>query len=217
MRLTQTELSERREKIIHNAFLLFCKYGIEAVTLTEIASQSNVGRSAIFRYFESKDKLVLEAFIELWDTIMSNEKSAVEQIKGYDDLSGYEQIRRWVEQFRDLDKKHDDFVLFSYEAKLYLLRHNIKLNREQQEAMMHAIREPCIAALDKGKADGSITAKDSSEDLFYTIWGAVRGYIVKIVIYGRLYGADSPWESRYMILEDAIMRSLCSDWSARGL
>lgn len=132
-------------------------------------------------------------------------------------MSGYEQIRFWVDCLRALDKKHDDFILFSYEAKLYFLRRNIKLNREQQDGMLRAIRAPCIAALEKGKADGSITAKNDSEDLFYSIWGAICGYIVKIVIYGALYGADSPWESRYSTLKNGIMRSLCSDWASRGL
>lgn len=211
MRLTQSELYERQETIIHNAFTLFCKYGIEAVTLTEISKQSNVGRSAIFRYFESKDNLVLEAFIELWDTIMDDVKASVESVQGYPDLSGYEQIRLWIEHFRILDTEHDDFLLFSYEAKMYFLRRGMTLNKVQQDAMMHAIREPCIAALDKGKADGSITVKDSSEDLFYAVWGSIRGYLVKIVIYGRLYGTDSPWESRYHTLEHAILRSLCPD------
>lgn len=217
MRLTQPEIYKRRETIIHTAFLLFCKYGIEAVTLSEIAKQSNVGRSAIFRYFESKENLILEAFLELWDTIMSDCKESVEAVQSYSELSGYEQIKLWIERFRSLDKDHSDFILFSYEAKLYLLRQEIQLSKTQQDAMMHAIKDPCIAALNKGKADGSITAKDSSEDLFYAIWGAVRGYIVKIVIYDKLYGADSPWESRYPILENAILRSMCSDWDTRGI
>lgn len=82
MRLTPSEAQDRRAAIIHNAFLLFCTHGIEAVTLTEISRQSHVGRSAIFRYFGSKDNLVLEAFIALWEATMGDLDHTIEDHAG---------------------------------------------------------------------------------------------------------------------------------------
>lgn len=217
MRLTEEEMQERREKIIQTAFRLFCERGIEGVPLTEIAKKAQVSDNTIYRYFENKENLVLEAFIKLWDNIMSFVERGVEGTANYASLTGYEQIKVWIEGFRQLYLHDEAFILFSYEAKLYLLRHKVKLDRFQQDALMHSIRPPCVAALDKGKADGSIPTKQDSEDLFYAIWGAIRGYIVKIVIYDSLYGEDSPWESRYHVMEKGILSALNSGWNPPGV
>lgn len=214
MRLTEADMQERREVMIHTAFRLFCERGIENVTLTEIAKKAQVGENTLYRYFENKDKLVLEAFIKLWDNIMYNVEHAVEAVPNYDALTGYEQMQVWLEGFRHLYQLDGDFVLFSYEAKMYFLRRNIKLDRFQQDMLMQSFSSSCLAALDKGKADGSIPVQESSEDLFYAIWGAVRGYVVKIVIYRELYGKDSPWEGRYEVVMRGILSALRSGWNA---
>lgn len=213
MRLTEAEMQERRKTMIQTAFRLFCDRGIENVSLSEIAKTAKVGENTLYRYFENKEKLVLEAFVKLWDTIMHDVEQTVEEVPNYDALSGYGQIRAWLEGFRHLYQNDKEFVLFSYEAKLYLLRHHIKLDRFQQDMLMQAFHGPCLAALEKGKADGSIPVTESSEDLFYAIWGSIRGYVVKIVIYGELYGDDSPWESRYEAMERGILCALSSGWS----
>lgn len=210
MRITEEERQERREMMIQTAFRLFCNYGIESVSMSEIAKKAQVGENTLYRYFNTKGKLVLAAFVKLWDTIMHNVESVVENVPDYDDLTGYEQMRIWIRGFQHLHKEDKEFVLFSYEAKLYLLRQNIKMDISVQDILMHTVRDSCLKALNKGKEDGSIPVKENSEDLFYAIWG----YIVKIVIYGELYGEDSPWEKRYEMMEKGILSALHSGWNA---
>lgn len=216
MKLTEDEIQKRRKTIIMTAFRLFCERGIEAVPLIEIARESGVGETTIYRYFDNKVNLVLEAFIKVWDLIMNSVKESVESADEYYQLTGYEQISVWLEAFQQLYLKNSDFILFSYEAKLYLLRHKVRLKRFQQDTLMNAIRQPCLMALEKGKADGSIPVKQNSEDIFYAVWGSVRGYIVKIAIYKELYGEDSPWESRYKVMESGILSALSSGWTLPG-
>lgn len=216
MRLTEQEMQARRESMIQAAFQLFCDRGIERVSLAEIARKAQVGENTIYRYFENKDKLVLEAFVKLWDTIMRNVGRLVEDIPDYGAMTGLAQMRAWIDTFRQLFTVDRAFVLFSYEAKLYLLRQKIKLDSSQQDMLMHAFRGPCLAALNKGKADGSIPVQESSENLFYAIWGSVRGYIVKIVIDSELCGADSPWEKRYEVMVSGIISALSVGWQPSG-
>lgn len=213
MRLTEEDMQKRRENMIKTAFRLFCDQGIENTSMLEIAKKANVAENTLYRYFLNKETLVLEAFIRLWDTIMQNVEQIVESIPNYNRLTGYDQIRAWIDGFCHLYQTDREFVLFSYEAKLYLLRHHIKLDRVQQDTLMHSFRGPCLSALDRGKADGSIPTEEDSEDLFYAIWGAIRGYVVKIVIYDELYGEDSPWECRYKTMERGILSALSSGWN----
>lgn len=212
IRLTERDKLERRKTIINAAFQLFCDSGIEAVPLSKIAQKAKVSENTLYRYFGSKETLVMEAFIKLWDTIMQYVDQLAESIPNYGDLTGYGQMQVWIESFRHLYQFDKDFVLFSYEAKLYMVRHNIKLDKFQQDMLMQSFRGPCLKALEKGKMDGSIPVKEDSEDMFYAIWGAIRGYVVKIVIYENLYGEDSPWENRYNVLAKGILKSLSCGW-----
>lgn len=217
MKLTEHEMKERRKTIIDTAFRLFCERGIEDVPLAEIAKEAKVGETTIYRYFDNKTTLVLEAFVILWDMIMSKVEQTVENTENYQLLTGFEQMAVWLDSFRQLYINNSDFILFSYEAKLYLLRHKIKLNRFQQDTLMQSIKGPCLAALEKGRKDGSIPVKQELEDIFYAVWGSIRGYIVKIAIYNELYGEDSPWESRYKIVEEGILTALKDGWAPLGL
>lgn len=217
MKLTEHEMKERRKTIIDTAFRLFCERGIEDVPLAEIAKEAKVGETTIYRYFDNKTTLVLEAFVILWDMIMSKVEQTVENTENYQLLTGFEQMAVWLDSFRQLYINNSDFILFSYEAKLYLLRHKIKLNRFQQDTLMQSIKGPCLAALEKGRKDGSIPVKQDLEDIFYAVWGSIRGYIVKIAIYNELYGEDSPWESRYKIVEEGILTALKDGWAPLGL
>lgn len=212
MKLSENEMQERREKIIMTAFRLFCERGIEAVPLVEVAKEAKVGETTIYRYFENKPALVLEAFVKLWDVIMRHVEKSVESTENYQSLTGYRQIAVWIEGFRQLYINDLDFILFSYEAKIYLLRQKIKLNQFHQDILMHSIKGSCLAAIEKGKADGSIPVKLDSEDVFYAIWGCIRGYIVKIALYGVLYEDNSPWESRYKVMENGILCALHNGW-----
>lgn len=212
MRLPEEAIQDRRNQIILTAFRLFSERGIETVPLKTVAKAAGVGESTIYRYFADKTTLVLEAFTHLWGDIMTQLETSVEASESYSTDTGYQQVATWLEGFRQLYKNHANFILFSYEAKLYLLRHNIQLDHTHQDALMRAIRTPCLDALERGKADGSISANIPTEDMFFAIWGSVRGYIVKIVIYDRLYGADSPWEPRYDVLIRGILCAERTGW-----
>lgn len=210
MRLTEEDMQERRNTVIQVASRLFCERGIKGVSLLEIAQKAHIGEKTIYRYFNNKETLVLETFVMMCDAIMQNVEQIVENVPHYNDLTGYEQMGVWLAGFGHLFQADKEFVLFSYEAKLYLLRHHVTLDPHHQDALIRSFRSPCLAALNKGKADGSITVQMSSEDLFYAIWGAVRGYVVKIVVYEALYGEESPWESRYEVMTRGILSALSS-------
>lgn len=208
MKLTEQETQRRKQRIMDTAFRLFCEKGIENVSLTDVAEQAEVGASTIYRYFTNKPSLVLATMSVLWKSIVSQLEGYTGEGEAFSQLTGYEQLAIRLESFRRLYLDNGDYVLFSYEAKLYLQRNGIELSRGEYDVLMEELRAPCMATLEKGKADGSICTQADSEDLFYAIWGAVRGYIVKIVIYKALCQDHGPWESRYGLLVDLVLSAL---------
>lgn len=210
MKITEEEKLERKERILHTAFNLFCEHGIEQVTLLNIAKEAKVGIASIYRYFINKVQLVLETLSVLWKQIGISLEESAEATDCYADMTGFEQLKIRVEGCKKLYLDNADYVLFSYEAKLYLQRNHVQLTQQQYDNLMYDIKKPCISAINKGKADGSIPTQKDSEDLFYVIWGAIRGYVVKIVIYDALCEDGGPWKSRYDLLEEALLTALRS-------
>ena len=62
---------QKKKDILNAALALFMKYGIQKVSITEIAKKANVSQVTIYNYFESKDNLVRLVFKfyvdEIWD------------------------------------------------------------------------------------------------------------------------------------------------------
>lgn len=212
MKITEEEQLIRRDRIINTAFALFCKKGIEKVSLSEVAHQARVGESSIYRYFSNKPALVLNTLSVLWKSIGMKLEQTVQGTPSYAAMNGLEQFALWLECCRKVYLGNTDYVLFSYESKLYLQRNGVSLSREEYDSLMEEIKIPFIAALEKGKADGSIPSAENSEDLFYAIWGALRGYIVKIVIYQSLCRDNNPWVSRYEVVKNGILSALSAGW-----
>ena len=212
MKITSQEKEQRKERIIQTAFQLFCEKGIEQVSLSDVAKQAKVGEASIYRYFKTKVQLVFYTLDFLWKEISATLEEGLEEIENFDLLTGYEQFKARIGCYKKLYTNNADYVLFSYEAKLYLRRNHVQLKKEEYDIMMVEMRERCMAALNKGKLDGSIPVEKDTEDLFYAIWGSVRGYIVKIVVYDTLFEGGGPWEQRYDVMEQGILCALKSGW-----
>ncbi|MEW5852392.1 MAG: TetR family transcriptional regulator [Myxococcota bacterium] len=82
-----------RAAIQQHAMRLFLKRGYAAVTADEIADAANVSRSTFFRYFPTKDDVVVrDAFDELFLDAVKAQPA---------DLSPAEAVRRTLHQFMD--------------------------------------------------------------------------------------------------------------------
>lgn len=209
IKITEEELLERKSRIIHNAFQLFCKDGIDRVSMKEIAAKANVSEKSIYRYFGTKKDLIVEMIDILWDEIILELYTAVDET--YHEKTGYQQIEHLLQCFRHLFEEHSNYVLFSYDYKLFLIRHNYTITEPNYSDTVHRIYSMYIQAIEKGIQDGSIhVAHRTPKDVYYTIWGLMRGYIVKIVIYDRIYSTTNLWLEQFDTVCDLILGGLKS-------
>lgn len=142
----------------------------------------------------------------LWKEII-NELS-VQIDEAYERKSGLEQVQILLDGFRNLYDNHANYVLFSYDYKLYLIRHGEFLTIDVFDDILSPLHELYINALEKGRRDGSIHAEGATEDLYWAIWGIMRGYVVKIVIYDRMYTGADIWRRRFSVVCSLILSGL---------
>ncbi|MBB6627796.1 TetR family transcriptional regulator [Nocardioides sp. KIGAM211] len=60
MGLRERHAAQTRELILGTALTLFTEQGYEATTMEEIAERADIGTSTLYRYFPTKDQLVIE-------------------------------------------------------------------------------------------------------------------------------------------------------------
>jgi AcrR family transcriptional regulator len=70
-----TDLRERtrravREEVAAQAWLLFAEHGFEGTTVDEIAAAAGMSRRSFFRYFASKENLLLEGMLEAGQVVV---------------------------------------------------------------------------------------------------------------------------------------------------
>ncbi|MEG0017720.1 MAG: helix-turn-helix domain-containing protein [Hydrogenoanaerobacterium sp.] len=207
MRITESEQEKRRNTMIHTAYDLFYEYGIDGVSMSQLAQASNLSRNSIFRYFKTKAELVQCTQIILWQEmiscILTNNQSQLKNSK-----NGLEQVKHLLFSFKDLYKNHSKYLLFAVDYKLFLVRNNIVLSENQSHTLMVPIVEAFCSALEKGHNDGSINNLDSTEAQFFLAWSLLRSFVTEIVIYDKTHSGINPWERQFEFILCKILNML---------
>ena len=91
----------REEAIVYVAAELFLRDGIESVKMTDIADRAEVGVASLYRYFGTKEALVLRAGALLWQDLQTLFGSVYEA-ENFHAQTGLEQIIRLFGVYRKL-------------------------------------------------------------------------------------------------------------------
>lgn len=74
-------ISKKKEKIIMNFVELFNKYGLEKLSLGDVAEKSGLTKSALYYYFDSKDALVVDGIKYFYEKMNEKFHKLLEPIK----------------------------------------------------------------------------------------------------------------------------------------
>lgn len=189
LKITEEQKQQRRVSIIQHAFHLFCKKGVDNVSMKEIAAVSGVGVASVFRYFSTKAELLMVMQKLYWSEIY-NQLTPADKT-GFDEETGFEQVRDFLEAFYKLYENHGDYILFSAQSRLYLQRTGVRMAKADFEVMIDPVRRLFIRSLEKGARDGTILLYTDPDHIFYTIWGIMRGFTDEVIIWNHCLEGDS--------------------------
>ncbi|ADU31067.1 TetR/AcrR family transcriptional regulator [Evansella cellulosilytica] len=98
----------KKTEILEASLELFMNYGVQKVSITEIATKANVSQVTIYNYFQSKDNLAHETIIYYVDKAWEEGLKILES-----DLSFPEKVKFLIfNKKQAADKIHEDFYLF---------------------------------------------------------------------------------------------------------
>lgn len=207
----QEEIKASRIKhILECTYDLFSS-GIDPVTMEKIAENAEIGVASLYRYFSTKDQLAIEVATYAWkkeeDVFKSNFNA-----QQYNTLNGIEQLRTLLNIFPELFKTEGKFFRFIYYFDAYIKRQSVQPQQlTSYEAAIINTQKIAVAAITKGKQDGTLKTEEASdEELYFTITHAIFSLAQKLSLSGEMLYMDKEISGlrQLELLVDLILNSL---------
>lgn len=159
--------AQRRKHILEAGLKLFSEQGIEAVSMNAVAAAAGVGPTTLFKYFQTKEKLVISISAMAWKNIWQETLSQY----GAEDFSNFaacEMIRIYTSSIIRIYKEHPELLRFSGNYKTFICRQHTQTEALSEHLdPLKPIQEVFHQAYIRAKTDHSIRT-DISEDVLFT-------------------------------------------------
>lgn len=177
-------IAQRKIRIFSSAFDLFSKTGIDSIAITDIAKHAEIGVASIYRYFETKDQIVINTAIWAWDEQI---KKIVPEISGkdFDKKNGFEKLTAICFEFKKLFNEDFYFLRFIYFFDSYFFRHTIaKENFQDYENTIKSVKKRILDSINAGINDKSIKIIDNcdAQDIYYTLTHSLFSMVQKMTL-----------------------------------
>lgn len=177
------------ESAVNAACELFRENGIDSVKMTEVARRAKIGVASLYRYFDTKEQLVIACAVQMWEQVIGNILPVLKN-DGYDDLNGYEKVARIFGVYKLLCSEYKDFVKFVALFDSYCLNNKVEPSKlADYEQIITTLYRYFSDAFDCGIADGSIK-KDVDKKRFYLTCNHALMAVVQKLISGEILSQD---------------------------
>ena len=161
----------RIERILLAAFSLFSHNGFDAIAMTDIAKDAEIGVASLYRYFATKDEIAIRTAMWAWE----NQKKMIMPIlddSGYYNKRGLDQLAEIFELFCKLYQSVPDFFRYIYFFDAYIVCQKIEPERLlPYQQVIETVQKIISDAIHKGVEDGSISQeyKGNEKQLYYSL------------------------------------------------
>ena len=174
---------------------LFCEQGIESVKMTDVARKAQVSIASLYRYFDTKEKLVIACAVKMWSEVI---QSILPNFKDdeFASLCGYDKVCRIFRVYKILCDGHKEFVRFVALFDSYCLNNKIEPSKlADYEQIITSLYRYFSDAFDCGVEDGSIRSGINKKEFYLTCNHALMAVVQKIVS-GEILSQDDFASSR---------------------
>lgn len=94
--------------------------------MNEVAAAAGVGPTTLFKYFQTKEKLVISISGMAWNEVWQ-EQIAAYGVERYSELTAYEMIRNYTDMMLRLYREKPQLLRFSGNYKTFICRQHMKV------------------------------------------------------------------------------------------
>ncbi|MBU9720901.1 MULTISPECIES: TetR/AcrR family transcriptional regulator [Bacillaceae] len=164
----------KKKEILEAALDLFMNFGVQKVSITEIADKAKVSQVTIYNYFESKDNLVHESIIYYIDKAWEEGEKVLDS-----DIPFPEKIKKLIfNKKQAAENIHEDFYL--YFMKEYANGMSYIEDFYKKKSM-----PKLMELFNQGKEDGYVDPEVSNEAILFYIH-MIKEYSQKEEVYSQI-------------------------------
>ena len=182
---------------------LFMTRSISEVTIKDIAVSAQVGEATIYRYFGSKQNIVVHAAMKI-QSIVSKDFFNLEKGK-----NGYEKLKVFYESYYEIFIKHPNFYKFLSEFDAYVSVEDSSITNPYESAI-DSYKNFYMDAYELGLKDGSVKKQNNIEMFYFSTTHALLELAKKLAFKKAVLNQDNRIEktSELQCLIDIILGSL---------
>ena len=163
------EAQRRKNQLMEAGFRLFSQYGIEAVSLQKVADTADVGVATMYKYYQTKEKLVIAISGKVWGEVWQ-EALVQRGPEGFANFSAYQIIAFYADQIIRLYQERPELLCFSSNYKTFICHERIAQEQLKEHlSVLEPIRILFHNAYERAKTDGSIRTDLSEQQMFTTV------------------------------------------------
>ena len=168
--------------IIDEACRMFLQDSIAGVTMSDIAKEVGVGDATMYRYFGSKQKIIMSVAVKLAKEVYEK------YFQNQGNKAGYEKIRDFYYSYLEVFKTHNSYFAFVREFDAFFLTEaKEKVDYEQE---IDLFKNKFIEAYVWGAQDGTIKKIDNVELFYYSTTHALLNLCKTLSYSGTLISQD---------------------------
>ncbi len=187
MPATSPKRTEKEQKIIDAAEVVFSAVGFTNAKMEEVAKQAGVSKGTVYFYFDTKENLYMAVTYRAIQTLNDFLYRTIDEHKGQ---PGLEVVIHLAEAYLDFCSKHFlyaevilDYMTLNRSTKDG--KDKAKLTEALRDSMyyrkVHGIQNLSITLItneiERGVRDGSILNQQKPELLYLIAWAAVTGFV----------------------------------------
>lgn len=162
------EAQRRKRQLMEAGFRLFSQYGIEAVSLQKVADEADVGAATMYKYYQTKEKLVVAISGKVWGEVWQETLSQCGQ-EGLADLNAYQMIAFYADQIIRLYQQRPELLRFSSNYKTFICHQQVAREQLKEHlSVLEPIQNLFHSAYERAKTDGSVRTDLSEQQIFTT-------------------------------------------------
>lgn len=193
-----------RQLILETGFRLFAENTIERITMTDVAKAAGVGVATVYRYFSTKQTLVLAVSTWVWKQYLNE---AIQTLDAQENTAAA-RFAYYLDVFLSLYHSHRDILRFNQFFNVYLGKEG-DVPKEAMAPYLSMVMDVLLPLfeqlLQRAKLDHTMRTDVSAEELMLTslhlMLAAVTRYAVGLVVTG---GCDP--EQELVALRDMLMQ-----------
>ncbi len=150
------EEARRRKQLLESGFRLFSEQGIETVSMNAVAEAAGVGPTTLFKYYQTKEKLVVAISGMAWSAVWQADYAQI-GLEQFARLSAYEMIHHYTDHMIRLYQQQPALLRFSGNYKTFINRQQTKTEDLKEHLdPLSSIRSVFHMAYQRARTDHSI-------------------------------------------------------------